>query len=231
MRRVRIVILAKAPIPGFAKTRLISALGAEGAAALAARMLDYIITQALGAGVDVVELCVTPEIEHPAWEMMSKRAGVVWTNQGEGDLGQRLARATRRSIKAGDRVLLIGTDCPELDSNRLSEAAEALRRDDCVIVPSMDGGYVLLGLNRYDCSLFKNIMWSTETVALETRRRIDRLRWRLTVLPTLHDIDEPEDLIWLPANCHVRNPLDDRDRMRPSSISCSALHSITSRKR
>ena len=121
----------------------------------------------------MVELCVTPEIGHPVWEMISKRTGVVWTSQGEGDLGQRLARAARRSIEAGDGVLLIGTDCPELDSNRLAEAAEALGRNDCVIVPSVDGGYVLLGLNRYDCSLFDNIMWSTETVARETRRRID----------------------------------------------------------
>lgn len=204
MRSVRIVILAKAPIPGFAKTRLIPALGAEGAAALAARMQDDTITQALGAGVDVVELCVTPAPWHPAWEMISKRNGVVWTSQGEGDLGQRLAGAARRSIEAGDRVLLIGTDCPELNSNRLAESAEALHHNDCVIVPSADGGYVLLGLNRYDCSLFENIMWSTETVAPETRRRIDRLGLSLAVLPTLRDIDEPQDLIWLPANLSCR---------------------------
>ncbi|MCY1551679.1 transferase 1, rSAM/selenodomain-associated [compost metagenome] len=67
-------------------------------------------------------------------------------------------------------------------------------------MPAFDGGYVLLGLNRFDASLFAGIAWSTATVAQETRRRVEQLGWSLQTLPTLHDIDEPADLRWLPAH-------------------------------
>jgi uncharacterized protein len=116
------------------------------------------------------------------------------TAQGEGDLGARLARAAKRTILLRENVLLIGTDCPELDRQRLRSAAEKLTSHEAVIHPTLDGGYALLGLRRFDPSLFENIAWSTGEVAAQTIARIEALGWSVHVADTFRDIDEPADL-------------------------------------
>lgn len=208
MSTTRIVVIAKAPQPGRVKTRLIPALGAEGAAALAARMLACTLVAAFEAAgaadtadpaLGVVELCASPAPGDPAWQGVVVPAGLRWSAQGEGDLGARMAGAARRVLAGGERVLLIGTDCPALDAACLRTAAEALDEVDAVIVPSFDGGYVLLGLRRFDPSLFEGIAWSTSTVAAATRVRLDALAWSYRVLPALQDIDVPADLVHLPS--------------------------------
>ena len=192
--RTRIVIFAKQPVAGRVKTRLIPALGAEGAARLAREMLARTVQEAAATGM-AVELCGDPD---PArWH--EPVPPVRLAAQGEGDLGERLARAAGRVIGEGDRILLIGTDCPELDRTRLGAAAEALEAHDAVIHPTLDGGYALLGLRGVDRSLFQGIMWSTPTVASETIARIEALGWSLQVGETLRDVDEPADLLPSPS--------------------------------
>jgi rSAM/selenodomain-associated transferase 1 len=198
VNRVRIVIFAKAPVPGLAKTRLIPALGAQGAADLARRMLDHTVAQALAAEVGPVELCVTPLPGNAAWQGLTLPASVTWSDQGDGDLGERMARAAQRVTGARESLLLIGTDCPALDAAQLRRAATSLQYFDATLVPTADGGYVLLGLNRFHASLFEDVEWSTDSVANETRRRLARLGWRVQDEPAVHDIDEPADLPWLP---------------------------------
>ena len=201
MRTVRIIIMAKAPQPGKAKTRLISALGAQGAAELAQHMLSHTIRQALAAGVGVVELCVSPAPCDPAWRGLEpmRASDLEWSAQGEGDLGMRMARAARRACAGGDAAMLIGTDCPRLDAAVLRRAATALLESDATLVPTADGGYALLGLNRFHPSLFDCIAWSTDSVAFETLRRLSELDWSVHTHPVLHDIDEPADLCHVPA--------------------------------
>ena len=194
----RIVIFAKAPVAGLAKTRLIPALGAQGAARLAAALLKHAVAQALTSGVGPVELCVTPAPADPLWSGLAPQATLNWSDQGDGNLGERMARAALRTLEAGAPVLLMGTDCPDLTAARIREAAASLTAADAALVPAFDGGYVLLGLNRFDASLFAGIAWSTASVAQVTRARVEQLGWSLRTLPTLHDIDEPADLRWLP---------------------------------
>lgn len=197
MPPVRIVIFAKLPKAGFAKTRLIPALGPCGAARLAERMLRHTVAGALAAGLGPVEVCVTPAPDEPAWRELHLPAGLTWSSQGEGDLGERLSRCARRVLTDGP-VLLIGTDCPQLDAPRLRQAAEALTDAGAVMIPATDGGYVLLGVSRFHEALFTGIAWSTATVAAETRSRFRMLEWALHELPAQHDMDEPADLPWLP---------------------------------
>ena len=199
MSEVRVLIFAKAPLAGLAKTRLIPALGARGAADLARRMLAHTLEQAQSAAVGPVELCMTPSRSDPAWQSFVTPATVTWSDQGEGDLGMRMARAAERVSRSGEALLLIGTDCPALDSTGLRLAAESLKTFDATLVPTADGGYVLLGLNHYHPSLFQDIEWSTPAVASETRNRLEQLGWKVREHPVLHDIDEPADLAWLPA--------------------------------
>ena len=201
MSALRIIVFAKAPRPGLAKTRLIPALGAAGAAALAARMLAHTLDQALASDVGAVELCVAPAPGDAAWQGVELPEGLALTAQGAGDLGARMARAAQRAIEAGDAcagVLLIGTDCPAVDAACLRQAANALGEADAVIAPTADGGYALLGLRRFDASLFADIAWSTPTVAATTLARLEMLGRSCTRLALLHDIDEPADLVHLP---------------------------------
>lgn len=199
MKNIRIIIFAKTPLPGFAKTRLIPALGAEGAAQLAKQMLENTLSQALAANIGPVELCVTPAIDDAVWKSTPLPAGLYYSCQGEGDLGVRMSRAVERVIAQGESILLIGADSPELDAARLRQAAELLHEADATIFSTADGGYILLGLNRFHPLIFSGISWSTDTVAFATLCRIGRLGWSAHNGPMLHDIDEPEDLRWLPA--------------------------------
>lgn len=200
MKPVRIVVIAKAPLPGFAKTRLIPALGAEGAARLAQRMLMHTLATAQAAQLGPVELCVAPGPEDPAWHSLGLPAGIAWSAQGEGDLGARMARAAQRSLAQGEAAMLIGTDCPAIDKQLLQDAARALTDHDASIVPAADGGYALLGLQRFHARLFDDMPWSTAQVAAQTLARLQELEWRVRVHCTLHDIDEPVDLMHLPLH-------------------------------
>lgn len=200
MKPLRIIIFAKCPQPGFAKTRLIPALGEAGAAQLATRMFDAAIAKANEAGIGAVELCVTPDVTDRAWREMKWPPDLTVTSQGDGDLGARMARAAKRAIDRGEAPLLIGTDCIELDVARIREAGKALSRAGVVINPTFDGGYALLGLTHFHPTLFADIAWSTDTVAQTTIDRIAALGWPLRIGDKLHDIDEVADLVWLPED-------------------------------
>ena len=198
----RIVIFAKAPQPGSVKTRLIPALGADGAAKLARRLLAHTLSQALAADLGEVELCMSPGPGDCAWQGVALPNDVLLTRQGEGDLGERMARAVRRSTQhtesAPKPVMLIGTDCPALTALLSKQAAQQLAHHDAVLLPAHDGGYVLLGLKSPCPELFEHMAWSTSVVAFETLQRMTALNMRVWQGPTLHDIDDPDDLQHVP---------------------------------
>lgn len=194
---MRIIVFAKAPIPGFAKTRLIPALGQDGAAKLARRMLINTLDEAIAAKLGMVELCATPAIHHPAWNDFNFPAGIEISDQGEGDLGKRLALASNRALANARRVLLIGTDCVEMSGALLREAAQALNEHDAVIHCTEDGGYALLGIKQFEPSLFSDVPWSTGAVAGITIARIKQLGWSVHLGRMLHDVDDPQDLKYL----------------------------------
>ena len=198
MRSIRIVIFAKAARPGFTKTRLIPALGKQGAADLAKRMLIHTLQQSLQSNIGFVELCVTPSTD-TFWQDLEIPAKLEYSDQGEGDLGERLSRVTQRIINNGESVLLIGMDCMELTAAHMQQARNILQNFDSIIIPATDGGYVLLGLNFFHPSLFKSIEWSTATVYAETINRLKKLGRSIQSLPSMHDIDAPEDLKFLPS--------------------------------
>jgi rSAM/selenodomain-associated transferase 1 len=189
-----LLIFAKAPQPGAAKTRLIPALGVDGAAALARRMLVHTLQQALTAGAGPVELCMSPAPGDMAWHGVALPDGVARTAQGEGDLGQRMARAVARVTGQQQSVLLFGTDCPALTAAHLMEADRQLAQHDAVLLPVADGGYILIGLKVPCPGLFTDMPWSTPAVAAETLRRMAALGLRVWQGLTLHDVDEPADL-------------------------------------
>lgn len=193
----RLVIFAKAPQAGLAKTRLIPALGAAGAAELARQMLAHTLAQALATGAQV-ELCMSPAAGDPAWRGVALPGTVKLTAQGEGDLGERMNRAMNRALTQQAAVLLMGSDCPALSAGHMAEAAAQLKHHDAVLIPAADGGYVLIGLKAPCPGVFAPMAWSTSVVAAETLQRLAALKKRVWLGPTLHDIDDAADLVHLP---------------------------------
>jgi uncharacterized protein len=189
-----LIVFAKAPRPGLAKTRLIPALGPEGAAHLADRLLARAWQEGAAAGLDAAELCVSPDADDPAFANLAAPL----TLQGDGDLGARMHRAFERVLAVHHAALLIGTDAPALNSARLREAAAALENTEAVFVPALDGGYALVGLRQPCEALFRDMRWSTSTVMAETRQRLQAAGMHWVELAAVHDIDEPADLVHVP---------------------------------
>ena len=186
-------MFARAPTPGRAKTRLAPLLGAEGAAALHARLVEHTLRIAREARFDTLALHGTPANDAFLGACAS-RHGAVLEAQVAGDLGARMHAAVASALAGHDRVILIGTDCPLLTAQALRRAASALTGDrDAVFVPVEDGGYALIGLRRCDARLFEAMPWSTERVMAETRSRLEALGWRWRELATLWDVDRPQD--------------------------------------
>ena len=198
-----VIVMAKAPVPGYAKTRLIPALGADGAARLADRLLHRAVGAALQAQLGPVDLCCAPDRHHallqPFRQQPGQQPGLTLSDQGEGDLGERMSRAFDRWWPLADRILMTGTDAPAVDAGVLERAAKSLNDVDAVFVPVADGGYALIGLRRRAPTLFRGVAWSTAEVMSTTRRHLSAAGLSHAELDTLHDIDEPADLIHLPA--------------------------------
>lgn len=195
----KVIVLAKAPVAGYAKTRLARVIGAQAAANLAARMLTETVAQAVVANMGPVELCCAPDSSHPQFLLEQQRHALVLSLQGEGDLGQRMWRALERALQQHSRVVLIGTDAPDLQAAQLAQAAAALRTHSSVFAPAHDGGYVLVGLSQPLPGLFDGIAWSTPQVMTQTRARVAALEQTCFELPPFFDIDVADDLVHVPA--------------------------------
>jgi rSAM/selenodomain-associated transferase 1 len=193
---IAIAVLARAPVAGQAKTRLIPALGPDGAAALQERLIERAIGTACAAAVGPVTLWTTPAA-HACFTALTSRHPIALMVQPEGDLGVRMLAACQA---AAGPAIVIGTDCPVLTPEHLRDAAQALREGtDVVVIPAEDGGYVLIGSRIPQPGLFAAMTWSSDTVMAETRRRLARegLTWREPA--QLWDVDRPEDIARLRA--------------------------------
>jgi uncharacterized protein len=187
-----VAVLAKAPVPGFAKTRLVPLLGPHGAAALQQRLIERALATALEAGIGPVTLWCAPDDAHPFFRKASRRHGVHLAAQPDGDLGERMLTAFR-SAPSSTAPVLIGTDCPVLDPADLRDAAALLDDADVVIAPAEDGGYGLIAGRRPVPALFERVPWGTEWVAALTRERAQREGLRVAELRTIWDVDTPAD--------------------------------------
>lgn len=199
-----LIVFTRYPEPGTTKTRLIPRLGSHGAADLQRQMTEHVLAQALplidSRGLELV-VCYDGGGERLMRAWLGD--GVIYTTQGPGDIGRRMAQAL---CDAGDRGrtnrVIIGTDIPDITTALLYCAFETLSDDKVVLGPATDGGYYLIGLPRTVSAqpiseLFANMAWGTSTVLQETCRRLKAQDLDYTLLETLEDVDRPEDLtVW-----------------------------------
>jgi uncharacterized protein len=191
----RLLIFAKAPVPGRVKTRLAGHLGKRGAAELYKKLLYRTLRIAHAARLCPIELWCAPDARHGSFVACRREYGARLRRQCAGDLGRRMNHALSRTLAAGHPAVLIGGDCASLGEAELRTAFGLLAAGhEAVLGPAADGGYVLIGLNRPCPTLFQGIVWSTPAVLATTRRRLRRAGLNWAELPSGWDVDTPADL-------------------------------------
>lgn len=194
-----LIIFSRYPKPGKTKTRLIPALGAEGAAKLQQQMSEHTLDTAKQL-LAIRNLKVEVHFTGASQAQMAQWLGrdLQYVAQASGDLGYRMQSAFERAFKLGQqKVVIIGIDCPDLDRQILNSAFNALSDRDLILGSAEDGGYYLIGLSKLVPQLFENIVWGSDRVLEDTTAIAKSLQLNLDYLTTLADVDRPEDLyIW-----------------------------------
>jgi rSAM/selenodomain-associated transferase 1 len=187
-----LLIFIKNPIPGHVKTRLANTLGHDEALRIYRILLEKTKQASLGVRVKR-QLWYSNQVEE--LDDWSSQQFTKFAQKGE-DLGARMQYAFEQAFQSGaNKVLIIGSDCPELSPEILEQACQALDTHDFVLGPTPDGGYYLLGMTAMEPALFQNIAWSTDQVMPQTLSTIQTLDKRHFLLPNLSDIDVEND--WL----------------------------------
>ncbi len=195
-----ILVFARYPVPGRAKTRLIPAIGAEGASRLYRRMTEHCVAVARAARIANggqrnlrITICYTGAArkEFRAW----LGPDLQYAPQPQGNIGTRMRAMFEKAFRSGaEAALLVGSDLPELVPDILLQALDELKHRDVVVGPAHDGGYYLIGMKKVHSELFEAVDWGTGHVYKQTRDRIRRLGLNSADLPLLRDVDRPEDL-------------------------------------
>jgi uncharacterized protein len=197
--QAQLIVFTRYPEPGQAKTRLIPALGASGAATVHRQMTEHTLSQVRKLH-STQGISIAVHFDGNGYQQMQDWLGadLVYQSQPSGDLGLRMARSFDSAFQAGvARVAIIGTDCPGLDTELMGTAFDLLLTHDLVLGPAIDGGYYLIGLRYFVPELFVGISWSTDRVLIQTVAIAHKLNLSVGYLPILADVDRPEDLpVW-----------------------------------
>ena len=192
----QLTIFTRYPEPGLTKTRLISALGEEGAAKLQKELTEQTIQK-----VDQLAKTSTvePVICFEGGDLVSMKNWLgpdrIYQQQAHGDLGRKLKKAFGDAFSAGaQRVVTIGCDCPALSREHIGRAFDALYMKDLTLGPASDGGYYLIGIKYPIDALFEDIPWGTDKVFEKTVSLAQQLGLSIEILEELQDVDRPEDL-------------------------------------
>ncbi|TWT76548.1 2-phospho-L-lactate guanylyltransferase [Planctomycetes bacterium CA13] len=215
---VQLVMLTKYWTPGRVKTRLGNAIGMQAAAKLHCEFTRY-LHQTLETTGDDRSIAVTPDSSLARFENDLDTSSWNVTPQGDGDLGERMARQFRAYLNTAEQpssVILIGTDCPLISEKEINFAAQCLHNQDIVIGPALDGGYYLIGLRSpwreaFD-SLFREMQWGTCHVFETTKARASEACLSAAVLPLKEDVDTVDDLMRFRHHLSASGPSDPSRR-------------------
>lgn len=195
-----VIIFAKQPVPGKVKTRLAADLGNDFAVGFYKKCALHIfneVSELHNFGIDCYLFYGVDDDESEIKVWVDKN--FVFKPQAEGDLGNKMKCAFQNVFMNGkNKVIIVGTDIPDITAEILLNAFEILNENDIVISPSHDGGYNFLGMNNFYPELFENIKWSTSEVLQKTISKIEGLGLNLEIAESFLDIDDKTDLMnWL----------------------------------
>ncbi len=190
-----LALFAKYWQPGKVKTRLASKIGDIAASDVYQAFLKTLLQRLKNAG-DHRTIVYSPPEREPEFGNIS---GQDWTlfPQSSGELGERLINYSNEAFRTDDsnsHLVIIGSDCLEIDQELIEQAFSALKETQVVLGPSHDGGYYLIGMSKHCPDLFHDIAWSTDSVFAQTTDRIRAHNLSFLSLPTLTDVDEFDNL-------------------------------------
>lgn len=186
-----LMIFIKNPKLGAVKTRLAKTIGDEKALHIYFILLDH--THKVARRVNSDKVVFYSDFINNADEWR-KDNFIQWLQKGE-TLGDKMSNAFLRAFKTGyKKVIIIGSDCLELNKDLIEDAFNLLDTKEVVLGPAKDGGYYLLGMKNFYATLFENKTWSSENVLLDTLLDLSNLDLSFKLLPTLSDIDDEKDL-------------------------------------
>lgn len=194
MRSPALLVFARQPIAGNAKTRLVPAYAAAQAAAIADFLIRATVAQAVARWPGAIYLCGAPDADHPLFHELARHPKVHLRAQGPGDLGAKMYDALRFGIARHGAAAVLGCDVPHCPGAVLTRAYTLLARGWNPLGPAMDGGYYLIGLRRASAGLFNRMPWGGAGVLRATRVRARRLGIAFELLPVLRDIDTAADV-------------------------------------
>ncbi len=194
MAKARTVIcFCKYPEPGMVKSRLSTNIGEDCAVQIYKIILENILQNICMREFEVALYCF-PDINHSFFEYCREKYNVSLHYQDGNDLGLRMYNAISNNLCTKNNVILIGSDCLELDSDYINDAFLTLdTNNDIVLGPTLDGGYALIGANRIDESIFCNVTWGTDSVLQQTVEKIKSIGWDIACMPYVRDIDTLSD--------------------------------------
>lgn len=193
MSTERLIVFVRAPQEGVVKTRLAATLGASAALKIYNRLLTTLCDHLDLLPPGSVEFRHTPD-EAGTQLLPWMRRGWTRQPQGNGSLGERLERATSEAFSSGvQRLVIIGSDCPDLTASDIQSAWDALHSHDVVLGPAEDGGYWAIGLRAHTPGVFHDIPWSTASVMEKTLERCRTLTLSTKTLRRLRDVDTQAD--------------------------------------
>ena len=189
-----LIQFARAPREGRVKTRMIPHLSPADACELHCELTLWTCQRLLDSALGDVELSVAGDVGHPLFSRCRELGVARLSRQQGADLGERMYNAIRAGLESYGGVILVGSDCPGIDTAYLRRAVLALRGAPVVLGPATDGGYVLIGARFIPAAIFRGIPWGSDAVCARTRAALGRAGVNWTELPPLPDIDRPEDL-------------------------------------
>lgn len=207
--RWALLCFLKAPRPGRVKNRLAGHIGEQAATTLYTKFVEETVALALRTRPLLTPVgVVSPDDALPEIRSLLDERLPLWP-QGEGSLGDRMLGAARRAFRGGaERVIIMGSDAPDLPLSYLLSAAQRLDRHDLLLGPAIDGGYYLVAMKRPVEAIFTGISWSTAHVLQQTTARARAAGMTTGFLPRWRDVDEPEDLKDLAERLSLRGQQD-----------------------
>tara|TARA_B100000401_G_C52559872_1_gene602755 strand:- start:57 stop:671 length:615 start_codon:yes stop_codon:yes gene_type:complete len=194
-QKKHLLLFAKRPVPGEVKSRLANSIGEYAAAQIYSQLLFRNIREISKLRTIDRWILSSNKSDEPWFYNKIKNLGWQTSYQSEGDIGERMLEALTRFSKQGASTVVVGSDIADLSFKDIEHAFQFLEgRNTCVLGPSDDGGYWLIGFNSVVPSVFDDIPWSTMFVLKHTLKKIKQAKLKLKMLPVRTDIDDIHNL-------------------------------------
>ena len=206
---VHVAMFAKHWQAGKVKTRLAHKIGFENSSVIYLGFLRHLTSKLCKTGqkrsiiyapADAKDVFVNNFGEH--WQLQP---------QSSGGLGERMANFFRENLQRDPKVVLIGSDTPDITPARIQAAADLLDKNDVVLGPSLDGGYYLIAMRTMNESIFQDVEWSTETVLEQTIEKLKTTETSYDLLPPMQDVDMFPELVTLQEKLEAMSDRDELD--------------------